>query len=62
MRVLPFGLLLLGACSWFQEGYREFKNEEMEGRPAPPIEGGQWVGVADLSNARWTVLAFFNPD
>ncbi|MHC4937986.1 MAG: hypothetical protein ACYTHK_03350 [Planctomycetota bacterium] len=61
MRLLTL-LLVLAACSSFRESYREINNQEMEGQQAPPIEGGTWVGEANLDGAQWTVLAFFKPD
>lgn len=64
MRVLLSAALLLAACSSFRESYREVRNKEMEGKSAPPIEGGTWVGSgeAQFKTARWKVLAFFKPD
>ena len=55
--------LTLAACSSMKESYREANNEEMEGRAAPPIEGGTWVGggEAEFRAARFKVLAFFKP-
>jgi len=55
--------LTLVACSSIKESHREANNEEMEGRPAPPIEGGTWVGEgeSEFRAARFRVLAFFKP-
>ena len=63
MRLLPTLLLLLPACASFREGYRELNNEELEGKMAPSIEGGTWVGgsEADFRKAEYKVLAFFKP-
>ena len=59
-------VLAICACSSFREGYREMGNEEWEGKEAPPIEGGTWLGVKGITRqefeqADYRVLAFFLP-
>ena len=57
-------LLLFPGC--FRSFWLEFKNENLEGEPAPALEGGTWIrpdGKAELVSVegRWRLLAFFLP-
>ena len=66
MRNVFLLLLALAACSKFQTGFREMRNEEWEGKQAPPIEGGTWLQAGDVGKERfgaaeYRVLAFFKP-
>lgn len=59
-------LLVLAACSKFQTGFREMRNDEWEGKQSPPIAGGTWLASGDVGEqqfgaAEYRVLAFFSP-
>jgi len=59
-------LLVLAACSSFRKGYRQTFNAELEGKPAPAINDGVWIGAGpvgerEFREAEWRVVAFFLP-
>ena len=71
--VVTGAALALAGCGVFRPLIRDWSNQDMTGRTAPPLEGGEWVIAPDGAaartapdswqppDARWRMLVFFLP-
>ncbi len=64
--VLLTALCTLTACASFRGAIRDVHNDDMIGKLAPELAGGEWIGSSRYVPAStkyhdWTVIAFFRP-
>jgi len=60
------GALVLPGCQGFRHFWAGLKNEDLAGRPAPPLNSIAWIApdgtrTTTGPEAEWRVVAFFLP-